>query len=193
MAHDDDKTDANATLSALYRQLADEQAPERLNRTVLRLARHKPAPGSWLSSSWRAPAAFAATAVLAFAVILQLEDRASVEVPPEVGAPAAEIAVPRSVFEGAATETVRQLREIDQEQMTTSPAPGIPDTAGIDPRALDAGSLLPDEERCSDQARAQTRSWWHCIQDLEKRGLTQAAERELQALMRTFPQFMAPR
>lgn len=193
MQQDDDKTGANAALSAAYRQLAGEQAPEHLNRAVLRLARHEPASGSLLSNRWRAPAAFAATAILGFTLVLQLQDPTSIDVPPEVGAPAAEMPVPQSAFEGAATETIRQLREIDRDQLATSPAAGLPDPAGVEPRTLDTGSLLPDEERCSDEARAQTRSWWRCIQDLEKRGLTQAAERELQGLMQTFPQFMAPR
>jgi hypothetical protein len=58
--------------------------------------------------------------------------------------------------------------------------------------ATDAGSKLAGDDFCTDEQRSESSTWWQCIDDLERRGLTQAAERELAALLSAFPGFERP-
>ncbi|MDH4072484.1 MAG: hypothetical protein OEV41_05200 [Gammaproteobacteria bacterium] len=68
------------------------------------------------------------------------------------------------------------------------PAPQV-----IAPGAADSDRLLPAEERCSEAERSTSGNWWRCIRALEARGLTRAAEAELQALLGAHPGFVEPK
>lgn len=56
-------------VSALYRELATERTPERLDRAVLKAAAVRPEPKPW--PRWTRPAAWAATIGLSLAIVLE--------------------------------------------------------------------------------------------------------------------------
>ena len=98
-----------------------------------------------------------------------------------------------SAFQDAAERSAGQFRQLDVAPEQSLPMPQREDAAATtDVAPGDAGSLLPSDDRCDDEQRRNSTTWWQCIQALEKRGLTEAAEQELQALLRAHPQFAAP-
>ena len=195
----DNRQAVNPDPSTAYRAVANERTPPALDRAVLSLAKREArvsAGSDWLNR-WYRPAVFVATVGLSFALILELSET-SKPGPPDSDldssingvAPVAE-----SPFQGAADATARQVRrlEIDANSSTSEPPPPMIESAvPASSSWSDTGSLLPATDSCSDEQRANTASWWACIEELEKQGLTQAAERELQILLRDFPGFSLP-
>lgn len=198
MSNDNRQAD-NPDLSTAYRTVAIERTPPALDRAVLALAKQEArvsAGSDWLNR-WYRPAAFVATVGLSFALILELSEMSKPGLPDsDVDSSINRVApISESPFQGAADATAQQLRrlEIDaNSSMSESPPsmnePGMPANSS----GSDTGSLLPATDSCSDEQRASTASWWACIEELEKQGLTQAAERELQSLLRDFPGFSQP-
>ena len=189
--NDDNAPDEQDIASSSYRALATERTPGRLDRKVLDMASQEVAgrsPGSWLSARIR-PLAFVVTAGLALALLVQLNNAPVVDMPPI--SPGVE-PLPENAFQDAARQTAEQIRQLDAgpDSPMPSPDPGMtPPTVAERPAAL---SLLPVEDRCNDTDRAESGTWWECIRDLEKRGLSESAELELQALLNAHPQFSAP-
>jgi len=198
MSNDNRQAD-NPDPSTAYRAVANERTPPALDRAVLSLAEQEArvsAGSDWLYR-WYRPAVFVATVGLSFALILELSEM-SKSGPPDSGvdssingvAPVAE-----SPFQGAADATAEQVRrfEVDANSSMSEPPPSMNESAvPANSSWSDTGSLLPATDSCSDEQRANTASWWACIEELEKQGLTQAAERELQTLLRNFPGFSLP-
>ena len=188
---DDDKQNSPGSVSAEYQATATERAPERLDRNVLRLAEKEATAASgtnWLTTRIR-PLAFVVTAGLSLALLIQLSNTPLIETPPLD--PGAE-APPDNVFQDAARQTAEQIRQLDTNADNPMTTPGVemnPVQATERPAGL---SLLPVEDRCTDLDRAESGTWWECIRDLEKRGLSESAELELQALLNAHPQFSAP-
>jgi len=68
----DKPVEIDETVSRAYRELAEENVPERLNRTILGRARKAVRPRYASSRAWTRPLAWAATVVLSVAVVLQM-------------------------------------------------------------------------------------------------------------------------
>jgi hypothetical protein len=199
--NDDSKTtnEVNHEVSSAYQGLAIECAPDNLDRSVLRSARKEVQSenGRYWRAAWYRPAAFVATVSLSLALLLQLGDVALFSPPVDDGDPALNGVTPVSenAFQEAAEVSARQLRQIEAEANASmsSSAPDMSDpTPAVAGARNDAGTLLQANEYCSDRQKTSSSSWWRCIQELEKSGQSQAAERELQALFRAFPRFIAP-
>ena len=186
---DDEQQQSPNAVSAAYRAIATERAPAHLDQEVLRRAdsERTSAPGSnWLTTRIR-PLAFVVTAGLSLALLIQLSNTPVMESP----APGAE-PFPENPFQDAARHTAEQIGELDTATSNPMTAPGVemsPVQATEQPADR---SLLPIEDRCADSDRAESGTWWECIRDLEKRGLSESAELELQALLKAHPQFSVP-
>ena len=99
-------------VSALYRELATERPPERLDRAVLKAAAVRPAPKPW--PRWTRPAAWAATIGLSLAIVLEQTVLNS----------------PSPVFDPTASDDLTDLPAQDRARETTppfeQPAPAAP-------------------------------------------------------------------
>ena len=181
-------------VSREYRELADNRVPEHLDQKVLETAaRAVQSNGGW-RNTWYRPLTVAATVGLAFAFVLQLGDLSlSVGPPGQTGAPDAPAP---DVFEDAGRENAARFRELQVEsERTMQPAPNMrqpsADIMLIPSLSID-GNQQPTTPQCTDEERQTAATWWSCIRELEKSGLSQAAEVELQALLRAFPSFERP-
>lgn len=74
MSNERDKTGMDRLVSDAYRELADEQTPDSLNRKVLRMAARKSKTRYSIARAWTRPVAWAATIGLSLAVVLRLTD-----------------------------------------------------------------------------------------------------------------------
>ena len=180
----------DAEVHSAYRDLARESAPADVDAAILKMAGQATASGTGLSrlNTWLKPLTFVATAAVSLALLIQISNTPQFDLPDSV-APAVR-PQPANPFQDAAERTAEQILQLEQESsMSKSPVP-------VSPAATEAPtiepSLLPSSEHCDEQARASSASWWRCIRELEQRGLPEAAEKELQALLNTYPQFSAP-
>jgi hypothetical protein len=183
----------DSRLSAAYRNLADEASPPRLDRRILDDAARATRPSFW-RDAWFRPVAFAATLGLSLALILQLSDSGMLGPPqqdPELNG--SYVAPGENPMRDAAAVTAERIRQLEAEATTPSPETPMP-AASMSPTTSpgDLNSRLDADDRCSESQRADTGSWWRCIEDLEQRGLSGAAEAELQALLAAHPGFSAP-
>jgi hypothetical protein len=72
MTNDRDKMTADRSVSATYRELADERAPASLDEKVLRRAAALPRARAGVGRAWMKPGAWAATIGLSLAIVLEL-------------------------------------------------------------------------------------------------------------------------
>ena len=72
MTNDRDNTTADPSVSAAYRQLADESAPAGLDEKVLHRAAAAPRVDAGIGRAWMKPVAWAATIGLSLAIVLQM-------------------------------------------------------------------------------------------------------------------------
>lgn len=188
----------DATVSNAYRSIAAERTPGELDEAVLQEAKKevRRAKDTEWRDAWYRPVTFVAVFGLSVALILQLSD-SSLPGLPDAGDPPADgvTQVPANAFRDAAEATAEQLRQLDTTARPPSTSPKASsadaDMSGAD-TVPDSATLLPSDDTCSEEQRATSGSWWDCIRELESRGLTASAERELQALMEAFPGFTAP-
>jgi hypothetical protein len=198
MSNDDGQA-RDPGLSTAYRAVANERTPPALDREVLLLAKQEvrvSAGSDWLSR-WYRPAVFVATVGLSFALILELSETSMLGPPAsDVDSSMNDVApVTESPFQDAANATAEQVRQLEMDansSISESPPSMNESAVPANPSRSDTGSLLPATDSCSDEQRADTASWWACIEELENQGLTQAAERELQSLLQEFPGFSLP-
>lgn len=182
------------SLSTDYRVLATETAPPKLDESVMREARREacsngPATGAL---GWLRPMTFVAVAGLSLALIVQMTD--SNLLSPPIGAGLEDDGAPAestSVFDDAARQTADRIRALEAESQPPTSMP--PEAPAAVPRLerSDDNRISPDD-RCSEDQTGDSGTWWQCIKDLEQRGLTDAAERELRALLEAYPRFTAP-
>ena len=181
-------------LSSAYRSFATETTPAALDDRVLDTARRHATlrPSHGKRTTWYRPVTFIATAGLSLALLIQLDQPGVVE-PTAITEDSAGITAPAAgdAFRDAAAVTAEQVRQLDatgnRSSSTGNPAMIAPNTP-----ATDAGSRIAADDHCTDEQRSESSTWWQCIDDLERRGLTQAAERELAALLNAFPGFERP-
>jgi len=125
MTNERDMNDVDELVSATYRELADERAPEHLNRAVLRLAAAggaKPRAGAGWISAWMKPVAWAATIALSLAIFLEFSELPTGVSRQDVIQPAAE-AVLQDVAPTATPDLEEKLKGADVDAITTA-APG---------------------------------------------------------------------
>jgi len=188
--------EADEALTAAYRGLASESPPARLDAMVLREAAKplRPAGGGFWRDAWFRPVTFVATLGLSLALILQLSDSGLLGPATDDMGPDSVVApLNEEVMRDAAAVTAEQIRRAQPETTLTVPqAPISPPAARAVREPADVASQLPAEERCSEEQRSDSGSWWRCIEELEARGLTDAAEAELRALLAAHPGFAVP-
>jgi len=175
-------------VSFSYRQVADESAPEHLNRQVLQHARiaTEPPPNLFGFHRWLQPIAL--VAVIGLSLTLFLEINESVET---VSSPTS-IGQNRNSLDKAAQTALEQIRSAESlAQPNPSSTVTDPQPAIVDPTSP-SNVRQQDVSECNSRQRATTSLWWQCIQTLERRGHAEAATREYEALFSTYPAFEAP-
>ncbi len=189
-------SDVDPSLSRHYRQLATESTPDKLDRTVIRAARKEVRRlryPSWIADHFK-PAAFVVMFALSFAVILEMNDAGIIPTSPFTDEQVIPLDRPSSAFQDAAETVTEQLRDaaaIADSTIQNSVANGEKILTESDTGA-DQSTLPPDEFYCDARQRSTVSTWWQCIEALENRGATVAAERELAELTRAFPGFVQP-
>jgi hypothetical protein len=180
--------DSDEALSRAYRALAVEQTRPELDRAVVAAARRRPdAAGAKRGATpWYRPVTVAATIGLSLALILELSETTMVDSP----APGSTPTLPANVFEAEGSRTAAEIERLGTGMQPPVPAPVAPDNPAS--AVAPAESLLPADESCSESERSTPGNWWACIERLEQGGLTLAAERELQALLRAHPGISPP-
>ena len=212
--HPDSAAETDETVSATYRELSREGAPNYLNERVLQQAARKALrPRYARSIVWTRPLAWAATVGLCLAIVLEVTRVPTPEVvviedaidfleaepptspaPEEAQAPAqAPLQVPVRQRPEALKDMKSQLGRSAAKQVADEPEreERMQDFAYEEATATAMPALIAVNE-CSDEVRADPVSWLACIADLEETGDTEAALRQREALKEAFPQFEMP-
>ncbi len=208
--HPDFTAETDETVSATYRELSREGAPDHLNEKVLQQAAERALrPRYSRSVMWTRPLAWAATVGLCLAIVLEvtrvptpeivMTDDANSFLEAEPSSIAEEAQAPvrqrpetlkdmksqlgRSAAKQAANEPKREMVDTD-----TRPQSGAIATLAVSANRID--SEVTNE--CPDEIRVDPVTWLACIVDLEEIGDTDAALRQRDALEEAFPQFKMP-
>ena len=158
MTNDRDNTTADPSVSATYRQLADERAPASLDEKVLHRAAAEPRISSGIGRTWMKPVAWAATIGLSLAIVLEMTQLPQAPLDVTVMAPPAPtneppMQAPASVEPAAAKESrntkpSRHRSESgaieESKALPMAPAPAIT-PAPAQPQDLESTDLQPLE------------------------------------------------
>ena len=208
--HPDFTAETDETVSATYRKLSREGAPDHLNEKVLQQAAERALrPRYSRSVMWTRPLAWAATVGLCLAIVLEvtrvptpeivMTDDANSVLEAEPSSIAEEAQAPvrrrpealkdmksqlgRSAAKQAANEPIREMVDADTRQQSGAIAALAVSANRIDSEAAN---------ECPDEIRVDPVTWLACIVDLEESGDTDAALRQRDALEEAFPQFKMP-
>ena len=208
--HPDFAVETDETVSATYRELSREGAPNHLNEKVLQQAAERALrPRYSRSVMWTRPLAWAATVGLCLAIVLEvtrvptpeivMTDDANSFLEAEPSSIAEEAQAPvrrrpealkdmksqlgRSAAKQAANEPIREMVDADTRQQSGAIAALAVSANRIDSEAAN---------ECPDEIRVDPVTWLACIVDLEESGDTDAALRQRDALEEAFPQFKMP-
>lgn len=208
--HPDFAVETDETVSATYRELSREGAPNHLNEKVLQQAAERALrPRYSRSVMWTRPLAWAATVGLCLAIVLEvtrvptpeivMTDDANSVLEAEPSSIAEEAQAPvrrrpealkdmksqlgRSAAKQAANEPIREMVDADTRQQSGAIAALAVSANRIDSEATN---------ECPDEIRVDPVTWLACIVDLEESGDTDAALRQRDALEEAFPQFKMP-
>ena len=184
----------DSEVSARYREIADDSAPANLDRKILDAAgKALRSNGGW-RDAWYRPLALAATVGLVFAFVLQLGDLSLTVGPPDESGSTPALGPGAFQDAGRANEERFQELQMDSERsMQSAPEMRAPPVdAGRAPAATVDGNQQSASPQCTADERRSPTTWWDCIRELEKSGFRQAAEVELQALLKAFPAFEIP-
>lgn len=130
---------------------------------------------------------------LSLALILELNEANILTLPFLTGEQTRPAEDPASAFQEAADTATEQFRDAEAAATSEMPNSGsATDSTMTGDPVTGSTTLLPVDQRCSDNQRSTMATWWQCIESLESRGASEAAERELTALMRAFPGFVEP-
>ena len=190
-----------------YREVAGEETPARLDEQVLALAAREARSRYGLARAWIRPVAWAATIGISLAFMLELTWFA--DTPNGVPAPA--------VSEERARQDAEVMKAKQEDGLNRAIAVQV-DEQAVAPPATDEPSPLraaekqarsqaesvqadavrtyaagPARERaCGDDARETAERWYQCIRELREQGRDEDAAFELEALLRSFPDFREP-
>jgi len=195
---DESHTEAvDELVSDLYRELPAPPTPDQLNRSILLMAAG-PSRGSdrFLSASWLKPVAWAATIALGLAIVLELSELETSELPKPLpgedraSAPAEkvllEVAVEHKGRKGSfAASAPVTARPVAQKPATDQSAAGrqqpgkrvVVLSSVADKRALDRTAA------CDEEARKSAEDWLTCIKNLRAAGANELADREYTAFL----------
>jgi len=186
-----DQSDSHAednAISAIYRRTADENAPDRLNQSILRRARKADnwSPAKFRHIGWLQPFALVAVVGLSLALILDINETIDADNPATTvnqGSNSLDEAA------AAALEQIRNAESIAQQNPGVSEVTKPPQMV----EQINPGSTNRDDnQQCSVTQRSTTALWWQCIQAMERRGYTEAATIEYEALFAAYPAFEVP-
>lgn len=168
---DDVLTDELAQISARYRMTATETSPEWLDNAVLRSATAQVRPSGFVQrlSSWVRPIAFATTAGLCLALILEFGQVSGIGDSTATGDYADSAA---DALSSAVEASGRRLQDLNRT----------------------ADSIKPSNSAryCTERQSADANDWWRCIEELQSAGRTTSAQAELDLLKSRFPEFEPP-
>jgi len=209
MTNERDKEELDARVSETYRELSTPRVPDHLNQAILRMAANRnPKKGNLLFAAWVKPVTLAATIVLSLAIVLELTEVPTTDVPVEV-APAAE-QQPESVREKfSARETDGLVLEelvLKDTDLAKSEAKGKIDSFAASPAAAAlpaARKRVMDEPiasmeitsakidsitaACDEKTRQSADTWFDCIDKLRESGFSLDADREYEAFILEYP------
>jgi len=117
MSNEQDKYEMDELVARTYRELDVEQAPDHLNRTILQMASEKRSSSFFAFAGWMKPVAWAATAGLSLAIVLEFSQLPSGTNGLSDAAPA--IAPISEDFMRQSTETLQKAE--DQARMQSGP------------------------------------------------------------------------
>lgn len=189
----------DAALGNHYRAIADETPPQSLDQAVLGRARRAATRSRSLfgPAGWYRPAAFAATLVLGVFMLLQLSEIGILQ-PITANAPdeTVDAAVPVRSFPEAAEREAARIRSL-AEGSNSSNSSDNTRTASPGPAMMSPAERSPAPDRnardgCSEAEESTAGSWYRCILALEDAGFSQAAEREMNELLKAYPRFALP-
>ena len=176
-------------VASIYRQIADETAPDELNRSVLRHAEKQARGITGRALTWLRPVALAATLALSVTLVLQVGNLDSGTSPVDLVSPVPSLESD-DIFDAAAETSMEQVRAAESAAQLS---PGPSESLATSRRPVDSApmqnELSTDNQGCSTEQRSATITWWECIQGLEKRGMSAAATKELEALFEAHPAF----
>lgn len=212
--HPDFTAETDETVSATYRELSREGAPNHLNEKVLQQAAERALrPRYARSVMWTRPLAWAATVGLCLAIVLEvtrvptpeivMTDDAIDFLEAEPSPVAEEAQAPTQAPVRQRPETLKdmksQLGRSAAKQAANEPKREMVDTdtrqqsGAIAALAVSANRIDSEAiNECPDEIRVDPVTWLACIVDLEESGDTDAALRQRDALEEAFPQFKMP-
>jgi hypothetical protein len=199
----------NKRVSDAYRELAGETTPPALDKRILAQAAQEARSSYGLARTWVRPIAWAATIGLSFAFLLELTWFADAPVEAPAPGPAVSEERARADAEVMKAKQEQGLNRAVGEQVVVQPAAapaaeeasllhraGKQARSEADPVQTRAAASYADrvdaDHFCDAEARASAESWYECIRKLREQGLVEAATAELEALLRTFPDFTEP-
>ena len=198
-------------VSETYRDIATETSPASLDDKVMAMARQEARTRYGLARAWVRPVAWAATIGLSFAFILEMtyfsDEAPSVDatMPARVDSDAGEKAEPAAPAPAskrmpanvvAAPEIkASQLPELrEAEEPADQAAASFADDYAAAGVARERASLqfADTVDHCGAEVRNDVDAWYRCVLALRERGLDEAAQAELDALLEVFPDFREP-
>jgi len=198
MTNDRDNMTTDPSVSATYRQLADEKAPASLDEKILHRAAAAPRVDSGIGRAWMKPVAWAATVGLSLAIVLEMTQLPQAPLDVNVVAPPAPTEErpalapaspePAAAKESRNTKPTRHrsetgaIEESKARPMVPVPAPETTQTTAPEPPAL-----------CPEAVREVAEDWYRCI-EAQKNGVPAARiTAELEEFHKRFPDFQVPR
>ena len=204
----DPDAEHDPALSAAYRELAAERAPEHLDRSVLADAERAVRPAYSRLRIWTRPAAWAAVVMLSVALLLETTNVPPPEAPvPAAGEPANQTGglapgdTAAGIDERKAEAPARKSQISSQAEQLIVIDDDVAKRAAEEARIRQSPSVQseaatvrgPEETppACDADARAEPDSWLECIARLDDNGDLEAARAERELFAETFPDFYA--
>jgi hypothetical protein len=192
--------EVDSLVTRTYKEVANEPAPEHLDRAILKQAADAARPRYLKSISWTRPMAWAATITLCVALVLEIT-KAPVPVSTGDSLPADRIeesATNLGEFELAPVKTnapqamMEEEREIPVERKRAAKmSMDLRQQDAVMPASAEAFALAdapdPAVPACSDTEIAAPESWLLCIERLEKAGRTDEANEQRALYEAAFP------
>jgi hypothetical protein len=187
--------DVDPAIFAQYRDLATDAVPVGLDQAVLRAAGNeirRNTNAGW-RIDWFRPAAFVVVGMLSIALILEMNDADILSTPFLKDEKTFPPEIPTNAFQEAADSAIGQIRSAEDAASSAVQNSGANAQSSSDARStVDQFPLSPGRTDCDERERSTVTTWWRCIEALESRGASAAAEKELAALMTAFPGFVEP-
>ncbi|MGI9247812.1 MAG: hypothetical protein ACR2QI_02280 [Woeseiaceae bacterium] len=203
MKNEQENVGKDQLVTDIYKELASEQTPDRLNERVLLLARSNGRTRYSAIRAWTRPVAWAATIGLSLALVLELTRLPPIAPPEELEEPADSVSADEFVPHG-----ISVLREAENMARAQTGSDQAPTTARTEVGELSADEisvedvsaaasfaevaetkLLESGGTCPEKTRETAESWFNCIEQLREAGLQDNADDEFREFRKIFPDF----